>query len=193
MLTVQHFILFYYRSKVVPFRESILTWYLRESLAGNSRTTMLATVSPVALNKEETLSTLRYAASAKNIKTSASKNEDPMEAKVRELAEEIQALKAALDEARGGGSPLSPGGSDGGGSPSGSKPIVGDASYLDSLDDEGREAYLCELQSAVRHSLFYLFFNLILMILCYYYFYYFAIKRIYLIQLMAYHISFHNI
>jgi hypothetical protein len=147
-------------AKVVPFRESILTWYLRESLAGNSRTTMLATVSPVALNREETLSTLRYAASAKNIKTAASKNEDPMEAKVRELAEEIQALKAALLEARGGGgggsSPTNNSGSSGeNGSdssnsmtPGGVRPSV-DASFLDSLDDEGREAYLVELQSAV--------------------------------------------
>ena len=44
---------------LVPFRESVLTWYLRESLSGNSRTTMLATSSPVALNFEETASTLR--------------------------------------------------------------------------------------------------------------------------------------
>jgi hypothetical protein len=88
---------------VVPFRESVLTWYLRESLSGNSRTTMLATVSPVALNHEESMSTLRYAASAKNIKTASQKNEDPMEAKVRSLAEEIVKLKAALEAASSGG------------------------------------------------------------------------------------------
>jgi len=88
---------------LVPFRESVLTWYLRESLSGNSRTTMLATTSPVALNHEETASTLRYAASAKNIKTAAEKNEDPMEAKVRTLSEEIAKLKAALEAASKGG------------------------------------------------------------------------------------------
>ena len=66
----------------VPFRESVLTWYLRESLAGNARTTMLACISPAASNEEETLSTLRYAASAKQIKTEAKKSEDPLKAKV---------------------------------------------------------------------------------------------------------------
>jgi hypothetical protein len=64
---------------------------------------MLATTSPVALNHEETASTLRYAASAKNIKTAAAKNEDPMEAKVRTLSEEIAKLKAALEAASKGG------------------------------------------------------------------------------------------
>ena len=66
----------------VPFRESVLTFYLRESLAGNARTTMVACVSPAGSNEEETLSTLRYAASAKQIKTAAKKSEDPLKAKV---------------------------------------------------------------------------------------------------------------
>jgi len=86
----------------VPFRESVLTWYLRESLAGNARTTMLACVSPAASNEEETLSTLRYAASAKQIKTSAVKQEDPLKAKVRELALEVEMLKKQLAEGGGG-------------------------------------------------------------------------------------------
>jgi hypothetical protein len=86
----------------VPFRESVLTWYLRESLAGNARTTMLACVSPAASNEEETLSTLRYAASAKQIKTSAVKSEDPLKAKVRELALEVELLKKQLAEGGGG-------------------------------------------------------------------------------------------
>ena len=46
----------------VPFRESVLTWYLSESLAGNACTSMLATISPASSNGQETLSTLRYAA-----------------------------------------------------------------------------------------------------------------------------------
>uniref|UniRef100_A0A7S2RC50 Uncharacterized protein n=1 Tax=Rhizochromulina marina TaxID=1034831 RepID=A0A7S2RC50_9STRA len=81
---------------VVPFRESVLTWYLRESLAGNARTTMLACCSPAASNIDETLSTLRYADSAKRIKTAAIKSEDPLKAKVRELTAEVQKLKAQL-------------------------------------------------------------------------------------------------
>ena len=66
----------------MPFRESVLSWYLRESLAGNARTTMLAACSPAGSNEEERMSTLRYAASAKQIKTEAKKSEDPFKAKV---------------------------------------------------------------------------------------------------------------
>ena len=61
----------------VPFRDSVLTWMLKESLTGNSKTTMLATVSPSPKNYAETLSTLRYASSASQIKTKASVNIDP--------------------------------------------------------------------------------------------------------------------
>eukprot|EP00615_Pteridomonas_danica_P012376 CAMPEP_0114352738 /NCGR_PEP_ID=MMETSP0101-20121206/18157_1 /TAXON_ID=38822 ORGANISM="Pteridomonas danica, Strain PT" /NCGR_SAMPLE_ID=MMETSP0101 /ASSEMBLY_ACC=CAM_ASM_000211 /LENGTH=606 /DNA_ID=CAMNT_0001493261 /DNA_START=371 /DNA_END=2188 /DNA_ORIENTATION=- len=94
----------------VPFRESVLTWYLRDSLSGNARTTMLAACSPVASNIEETLSTLRYADSAKSIKTAAVKNEDPAQAKIRELNSELEELKRRLEEAEQGG-----GGGGGGG------------------------------------------------------------------------------
>ena len=62
------------KKKVVPpFRDSKLTLYLRESLAGNAKTTMLACVSPAGTNRDETLSTLRYAYSAKQIVTKAVK------------------------------------------------------------------------------------------------------------------------
>ena len=90
-------------SQVVPFRDSVLTYYLRDSLAGNAKTTMLAAVSPVRSNMSETMSTLRYAASAKNIKTAAKKNEDPAQAKIRELSSEIETLKARLAAAEAGG------------------------------------------------------------------------------------------
>ena len=45
----------------VPFRDSVLTWLLRENLGGNSKTAMLAAISPADINYDETLSTLRYA------------------------------------------------------------------------------------------------------------------------------------
>ena len=51
----------------VPYRESVLTWLLRDSLGGNSKTFMMAAISPAAANYEETLSTLRYANQAKKI------------------------------------------------------------------------------------------------------------------------------
>jgi len=78
----------------------VLTLYLREQLAGNFLTTMMANVSPVASNLEETLSTLRYAASAKNIKTVVKKNEDPAQQRIRELTAEIEALKRELELSR---------------------------------------------------------------------------------------------
>lgn len=78
---------------LAPFRDSVLTLYLRDALAGNVLTTMLANVSPVSSNKEETLSTLRFAASAKRIKTKVTKNEDLQQKRIRELTEELEAVK----------------------------------------------------------------------------------------------------
>lgn len=59
----------------IPFRDSVLTWILRDSLCGNSKTVMLAALSPAAANYQETLSTLRFAAQAKQLKTKAIVNE----------------------------------------------------------------------------------------------------------------------
>jgi len=81
---------------LAPFRNSVLTLYLRDALAGNVLTTMLANVSPVSPNKEETLSTLRFAASAKRIKTKVTKNEDLQQKRIRELTEELEAVKKEL-------------------------------------------------------------------------------------------------
>lgn len=61
----------------VPFRDSVLTWLLKDSLGGNSKTIMIAAVSPAETNYEETLSTLRYADSAKRIVNKAVINEVP--------------------------------------------------------------------------------------------------------------------
>jgi Kinesin motor domain len=59
----------------VPYRNSVLTRLLRESLGGNARTVVLACVSPSELHFEETLSTLKYAARAKRVRTHARINE----------------------------------------------------------------------------------------------------------------------
>ena len=77
----------------IPYRESVLTWLLKENLGGNSKTAMIATISPSEMNFEETLSTLRYADRAKNIKCKAIVNEDPRAKIIRELKEEIEKLK----------------------------------------------------------------------------------------------------
>ncbi|KAH7123790.1 kinesin family protein-like protein [Dendryphion nanum] len=86
----------------VPYRDSILTWLLKDSLGGNSLTAMIAAISPADINFEETLSTLRYADSAKRIKNHAVVNEDPNARMIRELKEELAQLRSKLS---GGGSP----------------------------------------------------------------------------------------
>eukprot|EP00755_Sulcionema_specki_P019443 Sspe_Gene.69474::Locus_40959_Transcript_1_1_Confidence_1.000_Length_2717::g.69474::m.69474/K10392/KIF1; kinesin family member 1 len=83
----------------IPFRDSALTWVLKENLGGNSRTIMLAALSPHQSNYEESLSTLRYADRAKRIKTHAVVNEDPTSKRIRELQEEVERLKMLLSEA----------------------------------------------------------------------------------------------
>lgn len=80
----------------VPFRDSALTKLLKNALGGNSKTIMIAALSPADINYEETLSTLRYADRAKQIKTKAMVNEDPTEKLIRELQEENDRLKAML-------------------------------------------------------------------------------------------------
>ncbi|KAI4563477.1 hypothetical protein MJT46_019833, partial [Ovis ammon polii x Ovis aries] len=81
------------RSVFIPYRESVLTW--QESLSGNSKTAMVAAVSPAGGSVEETLSTLRYAAQARSIVTAARVNEDLSAGLIRELKAEIEKLKAA--------------------------------------------------------------------------------------------------
>lgn len=71
----------------------------QDSLGGNSRTAMVATVSPAADNYDETLSTLRYADRAKNIVNHAVVNEDPNARIIRELREEVEKLRSQLTEA----------------------------------------------------------------------------------------------
>ncbi|KAH9938671.1 uncharacterized protein B0H18DRAFT_1081243 [Fomitopsis serialis] len=80
----------------VPYRDSVLTWLLKDSLGGNSKTAMIAAISPADVNYEETLSTLRYADQAKKIKNKAVVNEDPNAKLVRELKEELETLRARV-------------------------------------------------------------------------------------------------
>ncbi|XP_067901597.1 kinesin-like protein KIF13B isoform X2 [Heterodontus francisci] len=87
------------KNKFVPYRDSVLTWLLKDSLGGNSKTAMIATVSPAADNYDETLSTLRYADRAKNIINHAVVNEDPNARIIRELREEVDKLREQLSRA----------------------------------------------------------------------------------------------
>ncbi|KAH0839542.1 hypothetical protein J3R83DRAFT_428 [Lanmaoa asiatica] len=83
----------------IPYRDSVLTWLLKDSLGGNSKTAMIAAISPA--DYEETLSTLRYADQAKKIKNKAVVNEDPNAKLVRELKEELELLRARVASSSG--------------------------------------------------------------------------------------------
>uniref|UniRef100_A0A8C6V2E4 plus-end-directed kinesin ATPase n=1 Tax=Neogobius melanostomus TaxID=47308 RepID=A0A8C6V2E4_9GOBI len=84
------------KTDFIPYRDSVLTWLLRENLGGNSRTAMVAALSPADINYDETLSTLRYADRAKNIKCNAVINEDPNNKLVRDLKDEVSRLRELL-------------------------------------------------------------------------------------------------
>nr|DBA15662.1 TPA: hypothetical protein GDO54_003135 [Pyxicephalus adspersus] len=84
------------KSKHIPYRDSKLTRLLQDSLGGNTKTLMVACLSPADNNYDETLSTLRYANRAKNIKNKPRINEDPKDALLREYQEEIKKLKTLL-------------------------------------------------------------------------------------------------
>ncbi|XP_021345803.1 kinesin-like protein KIF17 isoform X2 [Mizuhopecten yessoensis] len=84
------------KTKHIPYRDSKLTRLLQDSLGGNTKTLMVACLSPADNNYEETISTLRYANRAKNIQNKPKINEDPKDALLREYQEEITKLKAML-------------------------------------------------------------------------------------------------
>ncbi|KAH8170587.1 kinesin motor domain-containing protein [Sarocladium implicatum] len=102
----------------VPYRDSVLTWLLKDSLGGNSMTAMIAAISPADINYDETLSTLRYADSAKRIKNHAVVNEDANARMIRELKEELALLRSKLG-----------GGAVGAGGVGGGAPVPGEQVY----------------------------------------------------------------
>lgn len=86
------------KTQHVPYRDSKLTRILQDSLGGNTKTVMCANAGPAEYNYDETISTLRYANRAKNIKNKPVINEDPKDATLREYQDEISKLKAQLSE-----------------------------------------------------------------------------------------------
>nr|XP_022905790.1 kinesin-like protein KIF14 [Onthophagus taurus] len=85
-------------NQFVPYRESVLTWLLRESLGGNSLTSMLATISPANSQLEETLATLRYACQARSIINRVRVNENSHDRIIKELQAEVERLRALRQE-----------------------------------------------------------------------------------------------
>eukprot|EP00911_Craspedida_sp_UC1_P002218 UC1_evm1s1692 len=88
---------------IIPFRDSVLTKLLKNALGGNSKTIMIAALSPADINYDETLSTLRFADRVKSIKTVAVINETPTEKLIRELKEENARLLALFKAGGGNG------------------------------------------------------------------------------------------
>ncbi|NWV95448.1 KIF3C protein, partial [Machaerirhynchus nigripectus] len=86
------------RSTHIPYRDSKLTRLLQDSLGGNAKTIMVATLGPASHSYDESLSTLRFANRAKNIKNKPRVNEDPKDTLLREFQEEIIRLKAQLEK-----------------------------------------------------------------------------------------------
>lgn len=91
------------RKDIVPYRDSILTWLLKDSLGGNSKTAMIACIAPS--DYDETLSTLRYADQAKRIRTRAVVNQDHIstaerDAQIAAMAEEIRVLQLSVSDSR---------------------------------------------------------------------------------------------
>jgi len=80
----------------IPFRDSILTWVLKESLGGNSKTYMIANISPASIHYNENMNTLRYARNAKKIINSVHINQDTSERIINMLKEEIKNLKSKI-------------------------------------------------------------------------------------------------
>merc|ERR1719217_911506 len=80
----------------VPFRASKLTFLLKDSLSGNSKTYMIAAISPASDNLEESISTLRFASSVKMIKTVAVQNKDKKDEMIDQLKEEIEKMKKQM-------------------------------------------------------------------------------------------------
>ncbi|KAG5030727.1 hypothetical protein JHK85_014709 [Glycine max] len=87
----------------VPYRDSKLTRLLQDSLGGNSRTVMIACISPADINAEETLNTLKYANRARNIQNKPVINRDPMSNEMLKMRQQLEYLQAELC-ARAGGS-----------------------------------------------------------------------------------------
>ncbi|CAF1063583.1 unnamed protein product, partial [Brachionus calyciflorus] len=85
-----------YKSSFVPYRDSLLTYLLKDSLGGNSKTHMIANISPASCCYHETLNTLLFAQRAKKIVNKPKINEDPKTALIKELKEEIFRLKELL-------------------------------------------------------------------------------------------------
>jgi len=85
----------------VPYRDSKLTRLLKDSLGGNTKTIMIACISPSFMAYEETVNTLKYASRARNIKRKTTKNVKEVEMHVSRYKEVIDSLRTEIESLRG--------------------------------------------------------------------------------------------
>ena len=90
------------KSGHIPYRDSKLTRLLQDSLGGNTKTVMIAAISPADYNYEETLTTLRYASRDKMIKNKPRVNQDPKDALLKQYEDEIQKLREIIEQSKQG-------------------------------------------------------------------------------------------
>ncbi|XP_045551428.1 kinesin-like protein KIF3C isoform X1 [Salmo salar] len=128
------------RSGHVPYRDSKLTRLLQDSLGGNAKTVMVATLGPAPQHYEETLTTLRYANRAKNIKNQPRVNEDPKDALLREFQKEIARLRAQLSHREGRGKHRKEDGCDGEGDEEGEEEVEKERNLQEERLEEEKEA-----------------------------------------------------
>lgn len=131
------------KSGHIPYRDSKLTRLLQDSLGGNTKTVMVANIGPAGYNFDETISTLRYANRAKNIKNKPRINEDPKDAMLREFQDEISRLKSQLQKQGADGEPAGAMGGPGVG--------VGRALSMDELT-EMKEKMRQEIMASITKS-----------------------------------------
>lgn len=143
------------KKEVVPYRDSALTYILKPFLGGNAKTSMVAALSPADVNYDETLSTLRYAWQVKAIKNKAVVNESDQDKLIRELKEEIAALKAGgampgqAPSGDGGG-----GGSDAAADADAENAVMQQAEIIKAMEEQRRKqaAELAAVQAANREK-----------------------------------------
>lgn len=82
----------------IPYRDSVLTQLLSESLGGNSKTIMISNISPSSLCYSETLSTLRYSLVAKKVILNAKINEETSDKIINNMKSEIEMLRQELSQ-----------------------------------------------------------------------------------------------
>ncbi|XP_039985058.1 kinesin-like protein kif7 isoform X2 [Xiphias gladius] len=81
----------------IPYRDSKITRILKDSLGGNSKTLMIACISPSSSDFDESLNTLNYATRARNIQNRATVNCKREPDRVEGLEQQIKALRRALE------------------------------------------------------------------------------------------------